>query len=805
MPLSTHHQQTPTNNNPSQRPTHGQPTIAADNAAANSSLHSDQPSKALHNISLNAAIIGNSNNNSDDTNDGNALPGHGHHLHMDPERRNQDQEQGHPGRASVATALPSVPYSSFADKDHSQWGHRRWSYQASGSPRFDSTVDMLSGSLEHNTLSANSSSLHSNPRERERERESRLSKSFASTLSSVHENFAQPVVQDSANADDCLYTHTTTHARPRISIDTSPTGLQRRRSPASFDPSPFAHRSQQQQTTLKSSLTAGLGSSAASRQPHNTPSQLSLGLDKEHGSSCGAERKTSADPSSSILSSSISRALPTQTTTPSLSKRRTSLTWAPSPVISKETSSSSQGSSQTHSTTAAVAAPIVSSPSVDDKDVYNNHSINIPTSRHRSKSFSSVTSNDPFSSSYASHRSNSFSAPKVTSSSYSSLPYSPAVAFLSNFVDVTAPKVSLDEEGAQVGGYLLGRVIGHGGFSIVREATSVQMDESGQVERVAVKIVKTQTGASDNDRVQKMLRKEIAIWSQISHPHVLPFLAVEELPTDTFIFCELCTGGHLLNYLSRRGDVLQRQPATTTPTTPGSAKPLEEDEARAIFNQVVEAIRYLHEEKRIVHRDIKLENILHHENGTWKICDFGLAEYQDEEAALRFGESLVSPTGASSAVSATETPLEEKKEKEEEEEEMCGGSLAYSSPEQLRSCKPLRYPSSDVWSLGVVLYALLTGRLPFQDEYEPRLQYQILNGRYEDPVECSAEARSLLKNMFRSKPEDRWRIGQVKDCAWCVGIVDHSLGGGDGGGGSQFDQPGNNSMSSFLSTFRSTL
>ncbi|KIJ61082.1 hypothetical protein HYDPIDRAFT_177157 [Hydnomerulius pinastri MD-312] len=338
-----------------------------------------------------------------------------------------------------------------------------------------------------------------------------------------------------------------------------------------------------------------------------------------------------------------------------------------------------------------------------------------------------------------------------------------------------------DDEGETVAGYVLGPVIGHGGFSTIRRAFS----PSGGT--VAIKIVKRSEVAKQSDPAlaRKRLDHETNVWSSLSHEHILPLFSVEHTPYADFFLTLLCPAGSLFDILKRDG----------TPALP-------HDDAGMMFRQVVRGVRYLHEVAGYVHRDIKLENVLVDEMGVCRIGDFGLTrkigESDDEELphdgedhadVIHRHRSTISHTRRQAKASLpihvsilrhgprrhrTSTPVgDHAPAPVHPAHAFQPGSLPYAAPELLSPQTSAKQnganPAQDMWALGVLLYALLTGRLPFSDAFEPRLTMKILHGVYDMPSGIGRGADRVLRGCLEGAVRNRWSIAMVDEMAWGIG------------------------------------
>ncbi|KAJ3442999.1 protein kinase [Anaeramoeba flamelloides] len=256
-----------------------------------------------------------------------------------------------------------------------------------------------------------------------------------------------------------------------------------------------------------------------------------------------------------------------------------------------------------------------------------------------------------------------------------------------------------------IGPYYLGSTLGNGSFAKVKLGTHCETNE-----KVAIKIIKKENISLEPEMMSKV-RREIAVQKLIKHPNVLRVYDVYETSEFLYIVLEYISGGELFDYIVKKGS-------------------LPRDEARVCFQEIVYAIEYCHS-FCIAHRDLKPENLLLDDSNKVKVADFGMARIMKKDNLL---------------------------------ETSCG-SPHYVSPEVI---KGVAYDGqkSDIWSMGVILYALLCGYLPFDDSNYSKLLRKVKLGKFKIPNKLNKLEKELIKGMLTIDPEKRITIQEIKKHPW---------------------------------------
>ncbi|KHJ33011.1 putative serine threonine protein kinase [Erysiphe necator] len=255
----------------------------------------------------------------------------------------------------------------------------------------------------------------------------------------------------------------------------------------------------------------------------------------------------------------------------------------------------------------------------------------------------------------------------------------------------------------RIGAYQIVRTLGEGSFGKVKLATHRETHQ-----QVALKIIARKKLISRD--MAGRVEREIEYLQLLRHPHIIKLYTVIKSQLEIIMVLEYA-GGELFDYIVQHGK-------------------MKEDEARRFFQQIICAVEYCHRHK-IVHRDLKPENLLLDEFLNVKIADFGLSNIMTDGNFLKTS---------------------------------CG-SPNYAAPEVING-KLYAGPEVDVWSCGVILYVLLVGRLPFDDEHIPSLFAKIAKGNYVVPNYMSSGAAALIKKMLAVNPVHRATIEEIRMDSW---------------------------------------
>lgn len=228
-------------------------------------------------------------------------------------------------------------------------------------------------------------------------------------------------------------------------------------------------------------------------------------------------------------------------------------------------------------------------------------------------------------------------------------------------------------------------------------------------EKVAIKVLEKDKIVDEADK--ERVTREIHILKLIRHPNIIQLYEIIEDKEKLYLITEYASGGELFDYIVANQRV-------------------KELEACKFFQQLVDGIEYVHK-LNIVHRDLKPENLLLDAKKNIKIVDFGLSNIYKENGLLSTA---------------------------------CG-SPCYAAPEMIAG-KKYNGLNVDIWSSGVILFALICGYLPFDDDDTPVLYKKIMKGEYSIPSFVSTKAADLIKSILNTDPENRFKIKDIKDHSW---------------------------------------
>ena len=254
-----------------------------------------------------------------------------------------------------------------------------------------------------------------------------------------------------------------------------------------------------------------------------------------------------------------------------------------------------------------------------------------------------------------------------------------------------------------IGDFRIGPKIGQGTFSKVCQGIHIPTGE-----KVAIKIIPKNQIKDYNDKIR--IEKEICLQKKLHHQNIIQQYSILETEYNIYIITEYCNGGELFDYIV-------------------SKRKLHENEACRIYQQLINGLEYMHKLK-ICHRDLKPENLLFDSKHNLKICDFGLSKDY-------INGKLTTPCG----------------------------SPCYSAPEMVTGKKYIG-STVDIWSSGIVLFSMVCGYLPFEDDNQSLLFKKIAKGLFSLPSYLSPACKDLIKKILITEPEKRYTFDKIKQHPW---------------------------------------